>query len=57
MSASSSYALALPSLPSPAEAIKSPFGEKRTAFTGDECRFNSDKKSMFTGRESTNFLL
>lgn len=44
-------------LPSPAEAIKSPLGENRTALTGEECRFNSERKSILTGKESTNCLL
>jgi hypothetical protein len=44
-------------LPSPAEAMYSPLGENRTALTGEECRFNSERKSILTGKESANCLL
>lgn len=36
-------------LPSPAEAMYNPEGEKRATFTGAVCRLSSDRKSTSTG--------
>lgn len=36
-------------LPSPAEAMYRPDGEKRATFTGAVCRFSSERKSTSTG--------
>jgi hypothetical protein len=39
----------LEAIPSPAEAMYRPEGEKRATLTGAVCRFSSDRKSTSTG--------